>query len=112
RRRQLIRAMRGRPFPAQRSLAMRPLSILVAFASLLFGLAPAAAQMDDIWRAGARVNAVASDHENVSAAGAIVSVRGAVRSDIRAAGAEVDIDANAGRDYWAAGAIVSAKGQA
>jgi cytoskeletal protein CcmA (bactofilin family) len=92
---------------------MRPLTIAIAFAgSVLFGLSPAAAQMDDIWRAGARVNAVASDHENVSAAGAIVSVRGTVRNEIRAAGAEVDIDASAGRDYWAAGAIVSAKGQA
>lgn len=92
---------------------MRPFKFVAALAMFYsISLAPAFAQMDDIWRAGARVQAVASDHENVSAGGAIVSVRGTVRQDVRAGGAEVDVDASAGRDYWAAGAIVTAKGQA
>ncbi|MCC6949056.1 MAG: polymer-forming cytoskeletal protein [Bradyrhizobiaceae bacterium] len=90
---------------------MRSVMLFVSAAAAFFiQLAPASAQMDDIWRAGARVHAVASDHENVSAAGAIVSVRGTVRQDVRAAGAEVDADASAGRDSWLAGAIVTARG--
>jgi cytoskeletal protein CcmA (bactofilin family) len=84
----------------------------VAALALALGTIPAAAQFEDIWRAGARVHAVASDHENLWAVGAIVSVRGTVRNEIRAAGAEVDVEAAAGDDIWAAGAIVSVAGQA
>jgi cytoskeletal protein CcmA (bactofilin family) len=73
---------------------------------------PALAQFDDIWRMGARVNATASDHNNLWAAGAVVTVRGSVKNDIMAAGAELDIDATAGRSLWAGGAIVSVAGQA
>ena len=60
---------------------------------------------------GARVNATASDHNNLWAAGAVVAVRGSVKNDIMAAGAELDIDATAGRSLWATGAIVSVAGQ-
>ena len=60
---------------------------------------------------GARVHAIASDHNSLWAAGAVVAVRGSVKSDIWAAGAEVDVDATAGKSLWAAGAIVSVAGQ-
>lgn len=90
--------------------------ILLKMAGLLLlvcsAASPAAAQLDDIWRAGARVHAVASDHPNLWAAGAIVAARGTVRNDIRAAGAEVDVNASAGANIWAAGAIVNVEGQA
>jgi cytoskeletal protein CcmA (bactofilin family) len=91
---------------------MRSLTIALSLSFSLLGIAPAAAQLDDIWRAGARVNVQADQHENVWAAGAIVSVRGAVRYDVRAAGAEVAVDAAANRDLWAAGAIVTVNGSA
>jgi len=92
---------------------MRFVMLLFSVAAIfVIHVAPASAQMDDIWRAGARVHAVASDHENLNAAGAIVSVRGTVRQDVRAAGAEVDVDASTGRDYWVAGAIVTVRGSA
>jgi cytoskeletal protein CcmA (bactofilin family) len=79
-------------------------------ATLLLGSVPASAQIDDIWRAGARVNVVSSDHHNVWAAGALVSVRGTVANELRAAGAEVDVDAATKGNTWVAGAIVSVKG--
>lgn len=86
---------------------------MLCTAALLLGVAtPAAAQLDDIWRAGARVNVNAADHESAWAAGAIVAVRGTVRRDIAAAGAEVEVDAVANRDLWAAGAIVTVAGRA
>jgi hypothetical protein len=88
------------------------LKIATVILVVVCGGTPAAAQFDDIWRAGARVNAVASDHDNLWAAGGIVSVRGSVKNEIRAAGAEVDVEANAGRDLWAVGAIVSVVGEA
>jgi cytoskeletal protein CcmA (bactofilin family) len=78
---------------------------------LVVGCAPAWAQMDDIWRAGARVNIVASGHHDVWVAGAVVSVRGIVNHALSAAGAEVDIDVTTKGDARLAGAIVSAKGQ-
>jgi hypothetical protein len=56
------------------------------------------------------VNVTASDHANVSAAGAIVSVRGTVRKDLRAAGAEVDVDARAA-EMHVLGAVVSVKAE-
>lgn len=91
---------------------MRSMLKTIGFgAALVFVATPVMAQLDDIWRAGARVHAVASDHDNLWAAGAIVAVRGTVKNEIRAVGAELDIDASAGRDLWAAGAIVSVAGQ-
>jgi hypothetical protein len=78
--------------------------------SLFLAVAPASAQMDDVWRAGARVNVVADNYQGVWAVGAIVSVKGSVRDAIRACGAEVDIDAAAGGDVSSCGAIVSIKG--
>jgi cytoskeletal protein CcmA (bactofilin family) len=87
------------------------LRIALVFGALALGAAPALAQFDDIWRVGARVNATASDHNNLWAAGAVVAVRGAVKNDIGALGAELDVDAGAGRNLWAVGAIVSVAGQ-
>jgi cytoskeletal protein CcmA (bactofilin family) len=78
--------------------------------ALLAGTVPASSQVDEIWRAGARVNVIADGHVNVWAAGAIVSVRGSVREAIHACGAEVDIDATAGGDVYGCGAIVTVKG--
>jgi hypothetical protein len=72
--------------------------------------APASAQVDDVWRAGARVNVVAENLAGVWAVGAIVSVRGSVRDVVRACGAEVDIDVTAGGDVTTCGAIVTMKG--
>jgi cytoskeletal protein CcmA (bactofilin family) len=90
---------------------MRLLKMITASAaSLLFTMAAALAQADNIWRAGARVNVVSSAHQDVWAAGALVSVRGIVRNEIWAAGAEVAVDASADGDVQAAGAIVSVKG--
>ena len=88
------------------------ISIVIAgvVASVLLGSVPASAQMDDTWRAGARVNVIADGQVNVWAAGAIVSVRGNVRDVIRACGAEVEIDATAGGDVYSCGAIVTVKG--
>src|SRR5262249_14127987 len=60
---------------------------------------------------GARVHVVADRHYDVWAAGALVSVRGAINHELSAAGAEVDIDANSDGDARIAGAIVSTKGQ-
>jgi hypothetical protein len=77
---------------------------------LVLGCMPASAQMDDIWRAGARVNVVASDHHDVWAAGAVVSVRGTVNHELSAAGAEIDVDVTTKGDSRLAGAIVSVKG--
>lgn len=68
------------------------------------------AHADDIWRAGARVSVVASEDDDVSVAGALVSVRGAVLDELRAAGAEVDVDVTTKGDAKVAGAIVSVKG--
>jgi hypothetical protein len=87
------------------------LRLATLIAAFVFGASPALAQLDDIWRAGARVHAVASEHENLWAAGATVAVRGSVKNDVRAAGAEVDVDAVVGRDTWAAGAIVAIAGE-
>ena len=90
---------------------MRALAMIVGVAAVFaLASAPATAQTDDIWRAGARVDAVASGHHDVWAAGALVSVRGTVENEIRAMGAEVDVDASAKGDAWAGGAIVSVKG--
>src|SRR5262245_57228684 len=90
-----------------------PSKLKVAVLSLVIvcGATPALAQFDDIWRVGARVHAVASDHNSLWAVGGIVSVRGSVKNDISAAGAEVDVDATSGRSTWAAGAIVTVSGQ-
>lgn len=90
-----------------------PSKLRIAVLSLVFvcGATPALAQFDDIWRVGARVHAVASDHNSLWAVGGIVSVRGTVKNDITAAGAEVDVDATSGRSTWAAGAIVTVAGQ-
>jgi cytoskeletal protein CcmA (bactofilin family) len=91
--------------------AVRISALLVAITGImLVAQTPASAQIDTIWRAGARVNVVASDHRDVWAAGAIVSVRGTVLNEVWAAGAEVDVDAIANGDMWAAGAIASVKG--
>jgi hypothetical protein len=90
---------------------MRLFAILAALAAaFILTINPSAAQTDDIWRAGARVNVVASGHKDVWAAGALVSVRGTAEQDIRAAGAEVTVSATAKRDAWVAGAIVSVTG--
>jgi cytoskeletal protein CcmA (bactofilin family) len=90
---------------------MRALIRFSAIAGVLvIGCAPALAQMDDIWRAGARVNVVASGHSDVWVAGALVSVRGTMNHELSAAGAEVDIDVTTKGDSRLAGAIVSAKG--
>jgi cytoskeletal protein CcmA (bactofilin family) len=67
--------------------------------------------MDDIWRAGARVNVVASEHHDVWVTGAVVSVRGVVNHELGAAGAEVDVDVTTKGDAKLAGAIVSVKGR-
>jgi hypothetical protein len=67
--------------------------------------------MDDIWRAGARVAVVASEHHDVWVAGAVVSVRGIVDHELSAAGAEVDVDVTTKGDARLAGAIVSVKGR-
>ena len=77
---------------------------------VVLNCATAFAQMDDIWRAGARVNVVASEHHDVWAAGAVVSVRGIVNHDLSAAGAEIDVDVTTKGDARLAGAIVSVKG--
>jgi hypothetical protein len=71
---------------------------------------PASAQADDIWRAGARVHVVASGHQNVRAAGALVTVRGDVANELWVAGAEVDVDATTKGNTWVAGAVVAVKG--
>jgi cytoskeletal protein CcmA (bactofilin family) len=90
---------------------MRALARLSAIAAiLLLGCVPASAQMDDIWRAGARVNVIASEHYDVWAAGAVVSVRGTVNHELTAAGAEIDVDVTTKGDSRLAGAIVSVKG--
>jgi cytoskeletal protein CcmA (bactofilin family) len=90
---------------------MRALAIPSAIAAMLvLGCMPASAQMDDIWRAGARVNVVASEHHDVWAAGAVVSVRGTVNHELTAAGAEIDVDVTTKGDARLAGAIVSVKG--
>jgi cytoskeletal protein CcmA (bactofilin family) len=91
--------------------AMPVIFRIATLVALVTAATPALAQFDDIWRVGARVHAVASDHNSLWAAGAIVAVRGSVKSDIWAAGAEVDVDATAGKSLWAAGAIVSVAGQ-
>jgi cytoskeletal protein CcmA (bactofilin family) len=80
-------------------------------AALFLGCAPAWAQADDIWRAGARVNVVASDHHDVWVAGALVSVRGSINHELSAAGAEVDVDVISKGDARLAGAIVAARGR-
>ena len=94
---------------------MRPLTDLtflaVFAASWIAGSPPAKAQTNDIWRAGPRVNIVASDHRDVWAAGAIVSVRGSITGELKAAAAEADVDVTAAGDARVAGAIVSVKGQ-
>jgi hypothetical protein len=90
---------------------MHALARLSAIAAMLIlGCVPASAQMDDIWRAGARANVVASEHHDVWAAGAVVSVRGTVNHELTAAGAEIDVDVTTKGDARLAGAIVSVKG--
>lgn len=93
-------------------LSLNRLMPIAALAfGLLSGLTTASAQTDDIWRMGARINVTASDHANVSAIGAIISIRGSVREDINAAGAELDVNARAA-NMNLAGAIVSFGGEA
>jgi cytoskeletal protein CcmA (bactofilin family) len=77
----------------------------------ILACSPAWAQMDDIWRVGARVNVVASEHHDVWAAGAVVSVRGIVGHKLSVVGAEVDVDVTTKGDTRLAGAIVSFKGE-
>jgi cytoskeletal protein CcmA (bactofilin family) len=89
---------------------MRIVAIVAAFFASLLVAAPALAQMDDIWRAGARVNVTAAAQRDVWAAGAIVGIRGDSKRDIGAFGAEVDVDAASGRDTMVAGAVVSVRG--
>lgn len=90
---------------------MRALTRFSAIAAMLvLGCMPASAQMDNIWRAGARVHVVASEHHDVWAAGAVVSVRGIVNHELTAAGAEIDVDVTTKGDSRLAGAIVSVKG--
>jgi cytoskeletal protein CcmA (bactofilin family) len=98
--------------PSIREANMRALTRLSAIAAMLaLGCAPAWAQTDDIWRAGARVNVVASEHHDVWAAGAVVSVRGIIGHELSVAGAEVDVDVTTRGDTRLAGAIVSVKGR-
>lgn len=78
---------------------------------LTSNVAPSAAQAGDTWQAGARVNAVASENDDLSVAGALVTVRGTATT-IRAAGAEVDVNASAQRDMWVAGAVANVTGRA
>lgn len=91
---------------------MCPMPRLAAIAAILVvSCGPAWAQMDDIWRAGVRVNVVASEHRDVWVAGALVSIRGVVNHELTAAGAEVDADVNTKGDTRLAGAIVSVTGE-
>jgi cytoskeletal protein CcmA (bactofilin family) len=91
---------------------MRALIRLSAIAGILVAnCGPALAQMDDIWRAGARVNVVANGHHDVWVAGAVVSVRGIINHELSAAGAEVDVDVITKGDARLAGAIVATKGR-
>lgn len=87
-----------------------PARLSAIAAMLVLDCMPASAQTDDIWRAGARINVVASEHHDVWAAGAVVSVRGTVSHELTAAGAEIDVDVTTKGDSRLAGAIVSVKG--
>lgn len=87
---------------------LRALSALLMAFTVLF---PAAAQAQDVWRAGATVSVDAQGVADVWAAGASVMVRGEAGRDIWAAGAIVDIDARAGGDVWAAGSRVDIAGR-
>lgn len=92
---------------------MNPVLGMMALALALgLGSTPAAAQLDDMWRAGARVQAEGTGQPNLWAAGAIVAVSGTVQDQIRVAGAEVNVSARSGGDTWAAGAIVTVEGEA
>ena len=87
------------------------LRAIAALMMALVTIAPAQAQDEDVWRAGAAVTVNAEEASDVWAAGASVTVRGAVAYDIWAAGAIVDVDARTGTDVWAAGSRVTIAGR-
>lgn len=70
-----------------------------------------AAAEEDISKAGARVNVVAEDANDVYLAGAQVSLKGSIDHDVAVAGAVVEIDAETGGDMHVVGARVNISGK-